>query len=305
MSTDVKKLLIFSISFILTVYMVDAALSALLEQAYSRMKGGERGRADFAIRKSRADLYIFGSSRALGHYDPKIFYSVLKKKSYNAGRPAQSILYHLSLFKLILARHTPDIVILDLNETELIYDYKKYELMSSLLPYYSEPTVKETLTKIDSRYKFNNYFSVLKYNSSIGAIIYRSVFSKNDESMDGFIPYKGFRSSSEIVNDNCNDSLNIDPKLVQSLMEFQKLCKEKGIRLVIAISPRFATYKCKQIDLLYLQEEVQRLGIEFLDYSSNRRFIENKAFMYDVAHLNETGAKEYSHEIASYLIHGK
>ena len=138
MNREYKRFLIFLAKAVVIVLCIDFVLGIGLKYAYDHMKSGERARANFVVHESKADVVIFGSSRALYHYHSNLIGDSLGKVVYNAGRPAQSILYHNAMLKMMLKRHHPQMVILDINENEFVYEKRKYDIMSSLLPYYNQ-----------------------------------------------------------------------------------------------------------------------------------------------------------------------
>src|SRR5687768_4428964 len=86
---------------LLILLALDFLFGLALDHFHSRMRGGERARAYYALNESTAEVYVFGSSRALYHYNPLILQDSLNMTVYNAGRSAQTILYHLPVLKMI------------------------------------------------------------------------------------------------------------------------------------------------------------------------------------------------------------
>ena len=101
------------------VLALDFGIGSLLKAFYFKQTSGLDYRTTYSIEKTRADILVFGSSRAVHHYYPAIFEDRMKLSFYNVGRDGQeSSLYHYGVLQGILKRYTPKIVILDIMRGE-------------------------------------------------------------------------------------------------------------------------------------------------------------------------------------------
>ncbi len=303
MNPELKKFLKFALIALLLVWGVDFLAGSGLDYLHSRMKGGERARAYYAINKSKADVYIFGSSRALYHYNPQILKDSLGMSVYNAGRSAQTVLYHLPVLKMIIKRQTPKLVILDINENEFVKDQTKYDLVNSLLPYYTkEESVRKMIDLVKPGYRYFSWSKVLPYNSSVLSILTRNLKPETGvKDINGYIYVKGHRMTSTAIIDNCNNVEEFDPAIIEAFREFVQTCKENNIQLRIFISPRFANFRCERTDLKEVDEQLKLQGLTYTSFVNNPKYISNESYMYDVAHLNYEGSVAYSAEVAHLL----
>ena len=81
---------------------------------------------------------IFGSSRALHHYNPAIISNETKLSCFNMGYGGQNIYYHLALLKSTLKYHKPKIVVLDLitidiEKTSPQWDVEKLGILAPFI----------------------------------------------------------------------------------------------------------------------------------------------------------------------------
>jgi hypothetical protein len=303
MNRDLRRLLIFLVLGGALVLAIDFGLGTFLGVMYGKMKGGERARTHYAVTQSQAKIYVLGSSRAAFHYDPRVLEDSLKLPAYNAGRPAQTVLYHLPVLRMILTHDKPEVVILDVNENEFVSEFKKYDMLNSLLPYYrTSESVRQAVDIVKPGYRYFSWSYSLPYNSSIFAIFYRSLLSPGDrEEIAGYTPMKGHKDTVPDTLQNCQDRPVYDALIIKAFHDFVDLCRERGIRLVVVTSPRFVVPMCPRADLLRLQQEIKNAGVEYLDFTKNDKYIKNLDYMYDDVHLNELGATEFSRDIAGYL----
>lgn len=303
MRSEAIKFGLFIAKTAVAVFLLDFAIGKTLEVLHGRIKDGERGRAHYAINESAADVYVLGSSRALYHYNPLVLQDSLGLSVYNAGRSAQTMLYHLPVFKMILKRNVPKIVILDINENEFVKEARKYDLVNSLLPYYrSDESVRQMVDLVKPGYRYFSWSRTLPFNSSVFAILYRSVSSSGERrDINGYISMKGHKTLTRENLHNCGPEFEYDPKIIEALHEFVALCHEKNIKLLVVTSPRFLVAECQRTDLLRVQEELKRLKVSYIDYSDDAKYVENLNYMYDESHLNDVGSEEFTREIAGYV----
>ena len=303
MKPELKKFFIFLLKGIAIILILDFIIGSGLSFLHSKMKGGERARAYYAINKSKADVYVFGSSRALYHYHTLILQDSLHLSVYNAGRSAQTMLYHLPVFKMILKRNKPKLVILDINENELVKEDRKYDLVNSLLPYYrQDEAIRQSVDFVKPGYRYFRWSNILPFNSSIFAILLRAVRpDKSETDINGYIAVHGHRIKGVSLFDNCNDKYEFDPYIISALEEFVKLCKDNNIKLQVVTSPRFVRAKCRKFDLEKVESELKRMNANYINMAANPKYLDKKEFMYDRAHLNYEGSIAFTKEIASYL----
>src|SRR5262249_55914586 len=97
------------------------------------------------------------------------------------------------------------------------------------------------------------------------------------------------------------DTYEFDPYIISALNEFVDLCAKNDIKLLVVMSPRFARSKCKRMDLERVELELKRLKVDYLNMVADEKYLDNKEFMYDRAHLNYEGSVEFTKDVAKYL----
>lgn len=301
MNREIRKLLLFLVPAALILLATDITIGLTLEKLYDRMRTGEKARANFAIKKASPDVFIFGSSRALYHYNPKVLEDSLKLTVYNAGRSNQSVLYHLAILRSILNRHQPKLIVLDVNEDELEQEALKYELLSALYPYYHiDTTIGNFLRKVDPSTNTLALSRSLPFNSTLFAVLYRGVFpgEGRGEDYNGYM-YKERTHEEDIkVEDNCGFQPTYDPALINSLNEFITLCQSRHIPLVLSISPRFTRFNCDRPEVVKIERIAQSRNVRFFNFT---RELQIREYFVDPGHLNVRGSIEYTSLFAQEL----
>jgi hypothetical protein len=192
-SKGYKKFFIKLFIFLAIVVLFDFAIGAALRHYYFKQESGVQYRTTYSMEQTKADLVIFGSSRATHHYVPDVFEQRLNMSYYNVGRDGNFIFYHYAVLKSILKRYTPKIIILDISGAEFSVGQDSYDRLSALLPYYKTHPEIRPIVELKSEYeKIKLASSIYPFNSSIITIaLGNAEFNKkrNDDT-EGYVPLK-------------------------------------------------------------------------------------------------------------------
>ena len=127
----IKKIFL-NITIVFTiVFVLDLSIGRTLRYFYFKESSGLHYRTTFSMDSTKANILIFGSSRATHHYVPEVFESSLKDSYYNTGRDGNGIFYQLAVLRSILKRYNPKVIILDYYPGSL-----EKKVMIDYLPYY-------------------------------------------------------------------------------------------------------------------------------------------------------------------------
>src|SRR5258707_14003174 len=97
---------------LLLVFISDRIIGTLIEITYNNAPQGDMATFAHSINNPTEDIFIYGSSRAVHGYDCKILTDTLGYSCFNSGRENSTILYHNTILKEMLQKHTPKIVVL-------------------------------------------------------------------------------------------------------------------------------------------------------------------------------------------------
>lgn len=301
-----KKLAILAMVLI----VLDFALGFLLKQFYFSQQTGNEFKTRHVIENVTDSVLIFGSSRAYRHYRPAAFQQKLDMPCFNVGRFGQSIFYHLILQEMLFEKYRPNLVVLDIDPNELFENQSHYDRLSCLLPYFkSNGIVKDHLVELRGKKEYaKNLSRIYPYNSTF---IYslRSKFIDDDpyySLMKGFKPYNSTLSKEDYAKklratfkfDNLMDC-KLDENKVAALTSFLRNSKKKKVSVVAVISPML--YKISneksfdKIKSICEEEEVT-----LINFYGDKNYSDYSKF-YDLNHLSEEGAKEFSDFLASAM----
>jgi hypothetical protein len=284
--------------FLMMIFVADQAIGGLLKFYYFKQSSGALYRATYSIEKTRAEVLVFGSSRANHHYYPSLFVKRLNCTFYNTGRDATSILYDLAVFKAVLTRYKPKMVILDLNREAFLKDEISYDKLSDLLPYYSKhPEIRRIVDLKGNFEKLKLASAIYPYNSDIITIAAGNLeFNKlRKGDISGYVPiYRVWRTP--LATDSAKQ-YQIDNNKLNAFKEIIHDCKLSGIKLIIVCSPYFAHFPAKDRSLLLAKKISQDQNITFYDYSMDNYFLHHQQLFGDTFHLNNTGAVMFTNRL--------
>jgi hypothetical protein len=289
--------------FILIVFIFDFTIGSLLKYYYFKQSSGFYYRTTYSIEKTKADILIFGTSKANHQYSPEIIESRLKLTYYNVGRDGSSIFYHYAVLKSVLKRYNPKVIILDITE-EFEKTQTSYDRISMLLPYYEDHTEIRPIIELKSQFEKIKLLSKLyPYNSLVFSILAGNTEFNKSRHIDnkGYVPMsKVWNASIQHYSVPFYDE--IDSTKVRIFESFIKDCKNSGIKLYIVASPNYYTIGFINKSNLIAKEIAQKYKIKFLDHSSDSLFLNNNIFFADPGHLNNKGAIIFSNIIVDEII---
>jgi len=301
-----NKFLRFSVNLVLLfliVFLFDRAGGAILKHFYFSQTSGLGYRTTYSIDSTNADILVFGSSRANHHYVPEVFEDSLNMSFYNTGRDGNFLLYNYAIFKAILTRHTPRIIIMDMNPDELYFNRESYDRLSSLLPYYkNHPEIRDIVELRSPFEKYKLYSAIYPFNSGLLTIgVGNLEFNKSRKGdRKGYVPLFNQMNDTVLLAADQKNNYGIDSAKVEIIKKISITCKEKDIKLYFVQSPIFVK-NSQSYSYQLLVETIEPYGAEAIDLSSDSLFINNPLYFQDRGHLNNNGATVFSGIIANSI----
>ena len=288
------------------VYVLDLLVGNVLRYFYFKEEAGREYRATYAMEKTKADVLIFGASRAYRSYVPDIIEDSLKLSCYNTGMHGQSILYSYATLKVILKRYTPKVIILDLVPDELKISQDSYDRLAFLLPYYKEHKEIRPIINLKSPFeKYKLLSSIYPFNSELIVIAGGNLnFIKK-----GYVDMKGYKPETGVYNRPI-ETITPQPYPVDSVKisyyrSFIRECQQAGIKLFIVYAPTFVKYTETDYTVSVIKQIAKEENAWFADYTNHPYFISHPELFSDHVHLNGSGAETFTpmimHEIKKEL----
>ena len=99
-----KRFLLRLVLLLALVAGLDALCGFLYQRLTKSAKEGDTASNEYIANKVTAPVLIFGSSRAIHHYDPRIFKDSLEVDCYNCGQNVMGIVLYYGRYKMITQR---------------------------------------------------------------------------------------------------------------------------------------------------------------------------------------------------------
>lgn len=281
---------------------LDFSLGKLYETLYFSEENIKNDKMVYSILEMHEDVLIFGSSRAMHHYNPKIMKDSLKMTCFNAGIGGQNIYFHLAILEYALEKFKPKIVILDVMSIDFTITPPEWdtEKLSSLLPFYKKSDAfKQAVKRRGNTEQYKLLSHIYPYNSLIYQLL-RSNFLSSRKDESGFIPLdRIWNRPIEKVN---NEQISIDENKVIALKKFCDISTSRGVETYLIVSPHYVINTNESVYDDILKQLGSKYNISIISYEQDSSFINNQKLFADPLHLNLDGANKLSSKTASFIL---
>ncbi len=297
------RFIINGIIFLILILVLDQITGRVLKHYYFTSKSGENYSTTYSMDSTKAKIIVLGSSRASHHYIPELIEDSLGMSCYNTGRDGNFLLFNYAVFKSILKRYDPEIIILDINPNDLFVNNreKSYEGLATLLPYFEKKPEIRGIVKLRSNFEqFKLLLHTYPYNSSLLAIANGNLGSEMNNRNKGYLPLNG----SVVLKDKPSDKPEIpgefDILKVNVIDSMALICFKRNIRFIVVQSPRYAIFNKSRLDLM-LSTLSYKNGGEYWNLVNDTTFLNSPELFNDGAHLNHNGAQLFTRLIIQKL----
>lgn len=290
------RLFIKIVVFVAFVFVVDFAFGFVMKSALATTTKGDWGRRNYILNDTHEDLLIFGSSRAIHHFDPKIFEDSLQMTCCNCAEDGSGILLHYPRIEAILERYKPKMVIYDLIPKYDFLLFGEINSLGRLRPYSNVPSISSFIIEVDKKEKLMLWSNLYKYNSSFLEILQHR-FSPSPVSSAEFT-YGILEGEMNYTPGKAGDleGEGLDEVKYKYLVKLIELCKKHRVNLIFTTSP---WYKMEYQDVYGPIEKLcKEKNVPFLNHNFDSYFNNDKHFFHDAAHMNRHGAEAFSSVIA-------
>lgn len=263
-------------------------------------KGGYVGHHNYILNQSTEDILIFGSSRAIHHYNPQIIKDSLGMTCYNCGQDGNGIVLFYGWWQIIKDRYTPKMIVYDVNPRfDLLEGEDNHKYLGWLKSEYDIDKVKQIFADVDPSEKFKMLSMMYRYNSKFLQNITDYFHPMYGISQDGYLPLIGDMDKMKIKEQKTIVDYSYDQLKLSYIESFINDCKYRGITLIITSSPIW--YGRDERELKPLKDLCNRESIPFYDFSNDDSYVHNDEMFKDGNHLNNKGADEFTKEICKII----
>jgi hypothetical protein len=297
-----KRKALYFLAFVILFFAIDFTIGKIMEQAFPEITYGTYGKINTSL-KADQDLLIFGSSRAVHHYNPELLTQGTGMSGYNTGLAGQGLFYNYALLKDILQKQKPELIILDLSPN-IIVDPQAYLKLNVFMPYYyGHPSFNEII-RIDPDFSpFKAFFRIYVYNSTFYDY-FRSVISEIPAD-NGYEGIKATMNPDTYLPMQLSAEETMDTTKVLYLRKFIDVAQENQVRLVCIVSPTYEKFDRQNRIIGELEKVVRNKGVEFYDYSRFEDVYGQAEYFKDQLHLNAKGVKVFNEDLRETLFNKK
>jgi hypothetical protein len=299
-----QYLLLKLAAFLIIVFILDFIIGGLFNHFYFKQSSGWEYRTKYSIEDTRADILIFGASRAQQQYNPVFFEDRLRQTCYNVGRDGEPVFYYYAVLKGILKRYEPKMIILDIENEVFKESQHSYDRIAVLLPFYKNHPEMRSIIELRGPYeKFKLQSRVYPYNSLLFKIAMGNtkLSKKRNEDIKGYLPLT--RALDEPIRMvDISKKYDIDSNKVNCYKSFIQDCKKANVKLYIVCSPYFIQSTGTDRSMALAKEIARENRIDFVDFSKDEVFLNDSRLFDDTVHVNVAGAKIFSNKLIDTII---
>jgi hypothetical protein len=286
--------------FISILFIADLTIGTELRHLYFKAKAGFNYHLIYSMDSTEADIVILGSSRACRHYVPTILQDSLNKTCFNTGLDGNYIFNSYAVYKSIVKRYTPEVILLDLNPDMIYTGRESYDQLYSHLPFYKDHCEIRNIIGLRGKYEEIKLISkIYPFNSSLLRIAKGILQTEDIDELKGYTPLFGQLPETTSLSYVKRKSSEIDTNKIKILNEMIADSHRRNIELIFIQSPMFLMVD-QEASLSFIEDLAALNGVPFWNYVNDTMFLKPQYFR-DMSHLNDIGAHEFTNAVASRI----
>ena len=287
-----KKFFLKTMLFFAIIVISDISFGHFMSYAVNSIEVGGQGRDNYICNEAKEDVLVFGSSRAVHHYNSALLEDSLGMSCYNCGEDGNGIF--LNYARLLMARehHLPKIIIEDVAPGFDLEKNDNHTYLGWLKARYDRNGIKEIFNDIDENEQYKMLSQMYRYNSKFlqNIVVFFTSIS-SDTGIKGYRPIDEKFDSLKIRT--IKDEWEKDSLKLKYLNKFIDI--SRGSKLFFVVSPMW--YGMDTTKLSPLKTVCFERGIPLIDYSNNPKYVHNSKYFVDGTHLNSHGADEFTKDL--------
>ncbi|MCD8305459.1 MAG: hypothetical protein LUC49_02195 [Prevotella sp.] len=294
-----KKFIIRLVAFALIMLVCDLITGFVGDRLFANAKGGETKRKIYVAREVNTDVLVFGSSRALHHYDPDVLSNELGMSVYNCGMDGMGIICAYGFYKLATARYFPKVVLYDVFPASdiILSDNTKY--LRDLYHFYDCEGIDSIFLSIENNERYKMVSKMYRFNSELPMLVMDNLHPVHDYN-NGYSPVDREMAVASLSFSEEEGVKRVDSLKLYYLERLINECEGKT-RLIFTVSPLYENPDDKMLEPV--KTLCREYDIPLLNHYTDTAFIHYRDFFYDRVHLNTRGATAYSKTVAHEIKH--
>lgn len=296
-SKTMKRIIVKLLILTILVIAFDHCYGVVCRYLISHPKGGSVYLDNYICDSTRADMLIFGSSKAQNQYDPEILEDTLGMTVFNCGRHGMGMIFNYGRWKIISQRYIPKVLVYEMLP---IVDFMVRDdnsiFINPLRPYYGKVEgIDSIFWKIDPTEKYKMLSKTYQYHSFQD---YLSSYRSSGWKRNGYSRPGNSKLKPELVNYD-DFQYELDSIKWYYTERFVKEASSRT-RLIMVVSPMYSFHN-DHGGLTRIKELCKEYNVPIIDHFCDSDFVDNPDLYIDMAHLNREGSEKWSSLIASEL----
>ena len=289
------KKFIFKIIIIFTIVAIfDFFFGVVMGHVVNNINVGGQGRDNYICNVAEEDILVFGSSRAVHHYNSTILEDSLGMSCYNCGEEANGFILSYGRLLMALERHCPKVIIQDITAEFDLHKNDNHKYLGWLKTRYERAGVSEIFDAIDKTESYKMKSQMYRYNSKFLQNIFVYLTSvSTDMGIKGYRPINEPFDSMKIVKTEKPDDKEIDSLKIEFIHRYLELAQNSKIYFVV--SPIWFGMDLEEI--APIAQICKERNIPLFDFSNNPKYVHNDEYFKDGTHLNAFGADEFTKDL--------
>jgi hypothetical protein len=311
MQKFIKKLFSLLLPALILLYPLDIALSSILKRS-NEHPGEYEVWNDIYDGNINTEIAIYGSSRAWVHVNPIIMEEITGKTAYNFGLDGHNFwLQYLRHLEYLKHNEPPKHIILIVDVFSLQKRSELYQLRQ-FLPYMLWNREIKTFTS--SFAGFNSADYIIPFVRYAGQFeIFKGIFTKillgSNSKTYRIKGFKGMQKEWTSDFDEAKATMEfytftLNQESIDLFDQFIIECQKMNIDLTLVYTPEFiegqSFIRNREYIISVFENFANQYGLRFLNYSDHE-LSHKKEFFYNVSHMNETGANEFTRVLTNDL----
>ena len=276
------------------IVFLDNIFGIAMNYVVNHIQVGGQGRDNYICNTANEDILIFGSSRAVHHYNATMFEDSLGLSCYNCGDDGNGIILSYGRLTMAKERHQPKIIIQDVSTSFDLLKNDNHKYLGWLKARYERSGIPVIFDDIDKTEHYKMLCQMYRYNTKFlqTLFVYFTSISA-DAGIKGFRPIKKKFDPMKVSKGLKPEKYEFDDLKIAYINKFIDL--SKGSQLFFVISPMW--YGMDTAKVAPLKSICQQRSIPFLDFSNDPKYVHRNEYFKDGTHLNARGADEFTKDL--------
>lgn len=290
-----QKFIIKIVLFFVIIAIIDVISGKSFAFLVEHAKGGENWRNNYICNKTNEDILVFGSSRAIHHYNPIILSDSLNLSCYNCGQNGNGVILNEARYQLILQRHKPKVIIYDVSlNFDLLTGEDNHKYLGWLRAYYDRKGIPEVFESVDETEKYKMISQMYRYNTKFFQIITENIHPLRSDGINGFRPVDKEMDTMKVSKTPISPQTPVYDSLKISYIK-KMIAESDGTQIVFVVSPLWIG--ADTISYQPIREICKEKNLPYYDFSNNPKYVHHNEFFYDGVHMNARGADEFTKDL--------